>query len=81
MVNAANNHYDIYSNNFDKTLSTQKLLLSNTTSSLNRNPIQSTTPVWDSLSYDRVNTFSSSDTPELLRGKEDMAPDYLFNTY
>jgi hypothetical protein len=50
-------------------------------SSLNRNPIQSTNPAWSGLSYDRVNAFSSSETPDILRGKEDMAPDYLFNTY
>jgi hypothetical protein len=50
-------------------------------SSKSRAPIQSTNPSWVGMSYDRVNEFSSSETPDILRGKEDMAPDYLFNTY
>jgi hypothetical protein len=50
-------------------------------SSKSRAPVQSTNPDWASLGYDRVNEFSSSETPDILRGKEDTAPDYLFNTY
>jgi hypothetical protein len=35
----------------------------------------------DILAYDRASDFTSSETPDILRGKEDMAPDYLFSSY
>ena len=55
-----------------KTLSTQ------TSSSLTRNPVYSTT---NPFLADRVSILSELDSPSLLSGKEDSAPDYLFNNY
>jgi hypothetical protein len=78
------NHYGLYLsniNNWDNLTGLNKVISTNTSSSLNRSPIQSTNPKWPDLSYDRATFFSPSDVPEILRGKEDMAPDYLFNTY
>jgi hypothetical protein len=59
----------------------RKITTSTLSSSTNRNPLSTTNTTFKNLSYDRVNQFSSSETPEILRGKEEMAPDYLFNTY
>jgi hypothetical protein len=38
-------------------------------------------PLVDNLSYDRITKFHSSETPDILGGKEEAAPEYLFNTY
>jgi hypothetical protein len=62
-------------------LNIQQFLSTNLASLPTRNGISSTTPYWDTLDYDRSSAFNSSDTPDILRGKEDMAPDYLFNSY
>jgi hypothetical protein len=83
-LSSNSNQYNVYLqglNNWNNISSTQKLLSTSTMSSLTRNPIQTTNPAWNELGYDRTTAFSSSETPDILRGKEDMAPDYLFNTY
>jgi hypothetical protein len=59
-------------NDFGKTMSTQ------TSSSLSRNPMYNNT---NPFSSDRVPMLSRLDAPSLLGGKEDSAPDYLFNSY
>jgi hypothetical protein len=33
------------------------------------------------MSYDRVDANSASDTPTIMRGKEELAPDLIFSTY
>jgi hypothetical protein len=33
------------------------------------------------MSYDKVDYNSMSDTPAIMRGKEELAPDMIFSTY
>ena len=47
----------------------------------NHNPIYSNNPNWNNISFDRTTQHSSSDTPDILRGKEELAPAYMFNNY
>jgi hypothetical protein len=45
------------------------------------NPIYSNNPSWVNLSYDKVDANSIGDTPVIMRGKEELAPDAVFSTY
>jgi hypothetical protein len=58
-----------------------KLSRTNLTLPLNHNPSYSNNILWDNIGYDRSNKFASSDTPDILRGKEESAPGPIFNTY
>jgi hypothetical protein len=60
---------------------TNKILNTNTTFSSTYNPVASTSNLWTNLSYDKLNSYSSGDVPTIMRGKEEVAPEYLFNTY
>lgn len=53
-----------------------KLTLSNT-----HTPIYSSNPDWRNMGYDRVTKNSVSETPPVLGGKEELAPEYLFSPY
>jgi hypothetical protein len=44
-------------------------------------PIYSNNPSWHNVGYDRVTSNSSSETPAILSGKEELAPEYLFSPY
>ena len=59
----------------------QRLLSSYTNSIVSQPPVQSNNRPITSLGYDRLAPYRFSDTPELLRSKEDAAPNYLFNIY
>lgn len=56
----------------------QRSLLNNTTSSFTTNPLSSF-PI--TFSYDKVMPYSNDDSPAVLRGKEDSAPNYLFTSH
>jgi hypothetical protein len=45
------------------------------------NPIYSNNPNWSNISYDKTDKNSSSETPDIMRGKEELAPSHIFNTY
>lgn len=45
------------------------------------NPLSSQSTLWDSFKFDKLSKYSGDDTPALLRGKEDVTPEYIFDTY
>lgn len=53
----------------------------NTTITSTYNPVASSSKYWNTLSYDKLNKYSTNDVPSIMRGKEELAPEYLFNTY
>jgi hypothetical protein len=63
----------------------EEILLKTTSSNLtyldNHNPLYSNNPLWTNVSYDRTTKYSSGDTPDILRGKEEVAPSYMYNNY
>ena len=85
-VNLAKNldKHSLYLNTYSSWNSSpnlQKLLSTTLTTLPIRSGVMSTSPYWDTLDYDRASDLTSSETPDILRGKEDMAPDYLFSSY
>ena len=69
------------SNNWTNPNVLKKTLSTNTTFSSTYNPMSSTSGLWNSLSYDKLNAYAEGDVPSIMRGKEEVAPEYLFNTY
>jgi heme/copper-type cytochrome/quinol oxidase subunit 2 len=59
----------------------KKSFSTNTTLSSTYNPLTSSNPEWNTLSYDKLNKYTHNDVPSILRGKEEVAPEFLFNTY
>lgn len=53
-----------------------RLTLSN-----NHTPLYSNNPDWRNIGYDRVTKNSQGETPTVLGGKEELAPEYLFSPY
>jgi hypothetical protein len=53
----------------------------NLTSSTGHNPIYSNNPTWRHKGYDRVTNKSATETPDIFRGKEDVAPNNLFTPF
>lgn len=44
-------------------------------------PLYSNNPDWRNIGYDRVTKNSPGETPTVLGGKEELAPEYLFSPY
>ena len=59
----------------------KKTITTNTTFSSTYNPTSSAHNGWNNLNYDKLNKYVDGDVPSILRGKEEVAPEYLFNTY
>jgi hypothetical protein len=68
-------------NNWSNSSVLNKILSTNTTFSTTYNPVSSTNNLWNILSYDKLNNYVEGDVPSIMRGKEEVAPEYLFNTY
>jgi len=69
-----------YTSKINKDLVT-KTLSTDATLSPNYNPLTSSTLEWNTLSYDKLNKYATRDIPSILGGKEEISPEYLFNTY
>ena len=69
------------SNNWANPNIINKTLSTNTTFSTTYNPMSSSSGLWNNLSYDKLNNYADGDVPSIMRGKEEVAPEYLFNTY
>ena len=74
-------NYDKSLNNWSNSNIVNKILSTNTTFSSTYNPVSSTSTSWNTLSYDKLNSYVDGDVPSIMRGKEEVAPEYLFNTY
>lgn len=61
--------------------SIQKVLSTPLTFSNTHTPLASNNPTWNSISYDRLDSHSKGETPSILSGKEELAPEYLFSPY
>ena len=78
------NSYTTYTNSLNNWVDTNVLNSKssyNLTLPLQHSPIYSNNPAWDGISYDKSSSFLSNDTPDILRGKEELAPSFIFNTY
>ena len=51
------------------------------TFSNNHTPLSSNNPSWQNVGYDRIDFNSKNETPGILSGKEELAPEYLFSPY
>jgi len=58
-----------------------KVLKTDLTFSNSHAPLPSNNPSWYNVGYDRVDANSKSETPSILSGKEELAPEYLFSPY
>jgi hypothetical protein len=74
-------NYNKSLNNWSNSNIVNKMLSTNTTFTSTYNPVPSTSNLWNTLSYDKLNNYIESDVPNIMRGKEEVAPEYLFNTY
>ena len=78
---------NLYTNAHDSTMNwvnpslLGKTLSTNTTMSTNYNLTSSSSHTWNTLSYDKLSKHLDAEVPEILRSKEELAPEYLFKTY
>jgi heme/copper-type cytochrome/quinol oxidase subunit 2 len=78
---------NLYTNAHDSTMNwvnpslLGKTLSTNTTMSANYNLASSSSHTWSTLSYDKLSKHLDVEVPEILRSKEELAPEYLFKTY
>ena len=78
------NNNDVFSSSSNKWANKDvlnKLLNNKTSFSTSYNPVSSTSHFWNNLSYDKIDKYSTLDTPSIMRSKEEVSPEYLFNTY
>jgi hypothetical protein len=57
------------------------MLNTSTTFASTYNPLMSSNSAINNISYDKLNKFTENDVPSIMRGKEEVAPEFLFNTY
>jgi hypothetical protein len=63
-------------------VSLQKLTSTNISLTNDHNPIYTNNLNWSGLlSYDRINKKQPNDIPEIIKSKEETAPEFIFNTY
>ena len=74
-------NYNRSLNNWNNYNTLNRILSTNTTFATTYNPVSSTNNLWGALSYDKLNGYADGDVPGIMRGKEEVAPEYLFNTY
>ena len=79
-TNIFKNHISSISNWNNSSL-LNKINKTNVTIIDSHNPIYSANTSWKNISFDRTDLNSNSDTPEILRSKEESAPTYMFNSY
>jgi hypothetical protein len=65
----------------DSDLVIKKTMSTNITYPLNQSPVNSSNIFWRNLSFNRKSPGLLSDTPSILRGKEELAPEYMFSSY
>jgi hypothetical protein len=58
-----------------------KVLSTNLTLPNNATAFFSNSSDWFFFNYDRVSRFVGLETPAMLKGREELTPDYIFNTY
>ena len=83
-LNLSSNNYTNFSQSVNKWNNpnvVKKILNTDTTFSSTYNPMSSSSTLWNSLSYDKLSSYVDGDVPSIMRGKEEVAPEYLFNTY
>jgi hypothetical protein len=78
------NNSDIFLNSSNKWSNNDvltKILDNKTFFATSYNPVSSISPFWNNISYDKIDNYSTLDTPSIMRSKEEVSPEYLFNTY
>ena len=78
------NLFKIYTtslNEWGSDVSIQKSTSTNLTLPTNHSPMYSNNPSWSAIYTDKANKNIKSETPAIFRGKEELAPDYIFSTY
>jgi heme/copper-type cytochrome/quinol oxidase subunit 2 len=79
--NNLHKNYSVSLNDWGSSSYISKLLTTNLTLTPNHNPIYSNNPTWDTVYVDKADKNLGTETPNIFRGKEELAPDYIFNTY
>merc|ERR1712011_27250 len=78
------NLFKIYStslNEWGSDVNIKKSTSTNLTLTPNHTPMYSNNPNWSVIRTDKANKNTKSETPTIFRGKEELAPEYIFSTY
>jgi hypothetical protein len=59
----------------------KKIVENNLVFANNHTPTHSNSPSWDIFGYNRLDKNVIGETPAVLGGKEEFAPEYLFSSY
>jgi hypothetical protein len=81
MGNGLSHNYHNSEFNWGDQLVLKKIVENNLVFANNHTPTHSNSPSWDIFGYNRLDKNVIGETPAVLGGKEEFAPEYLFSSY